>query len=220
MLANLLHSNGYVEIAETDPDVSTLELARKLSDAIGAVVWESVENLVASPAGLKPSNTYGGNYGYGQLPLHTDLAHWYRPPRYVLLRCISGSQSVATHLLNRRQLERWIPTSLMQRALFSPRRRLDGEVFLLRMLNDELLRWDQLFLKPQNTAAHAAAARMQEIAPELPLTKVVLSGTGRTLLIDNWNVLHGRSAVPTTASHRKLDRIYLETSSHGNKDPT
>lgn len=218
-LLNRLHSNGYVEITDTDPDVSTLEIARKLSGAIGAVVSDAVESLVTSPAGLKPFNTYGGNYGCGELPLHTDLAHWYRPPRYVLLRCLSGTQSVATHLLNHRQLERWIPTSVMQRALFSPRRRLDGKVFLLRMLTDGLFRWDQLFLKPQNAAAHEAAARMQEIAPVLPLTSVVLSRSGQTLLIDNWQALHGRSVVPATESNRKLDRMYLETSSNGNKDP-
>lgn len=218
-LLDRLHSNGYIELTDTDPDVPTLEVARKLSDTIGAVVSEAIEQLGASPAGLKPSNTYGGNYGWGELPLHTDLAHWYRPPRYVLLRCLTGPQSVATRLLHHRQLERWIPTSVMQRALFSPRRRLDGKVFLLRMLADGLFRWDQLFLKPQNAAAREAASRMQEIAPELPLTNIVLSRSGQTLLIDNWQALHGRSAVPATESNRKLDRVYLETSSHGNKDP-
>ncbi len=217
-LASILHSNGYAEIAETDPDVSTVELAREISASIGTVVSESVENLVASPTAVKPSNTYGGNYGYGQLPLHTDLAHWYRPPRYVLLRCITGTQSVATHLFHRRQLEKWIPTSIMRRALFSPRRRIDGKVFLLHMLTDDLFRWDQLFLKPQNAAAHASVARMQEAAAELPTADVVLSKTGQSLLIDNWNVMHGRSAVPTIERYRKLDRIYLETLSNGNKD--
>ena len=218
-LLNRLHSNGYIEITDTDPDAPTLEIARKLSGAIGAAVSGAVENLVASPSSLKPSNTYGGNYGCGELPLHTDLAHWYRPPRYVLLRCLTGTKSVATYLINHRQLEQWIPRSIMQRALFSPRRRLEGKVFLLRMLTDGLFRWDQLFLKPQNAAAHEATARMREIGPELPLKNVVLARTGQTLLIDNWQALHGRSAVPPTESNRKLDRVYLETSSSGNKDP-
>jgi hypothetical protein len=210
-LVRKLHSDGYVEIAETNPSVSTLQFARELSAAIGTVASESVESIVASPEGVKPPNTYGGNYGYGQLPLHTDLAHWYLPPRYVLLRCISGTQSVKTHLFNRRQLEKWIPTSLMQRALFSPRRRLEGKVFLLRMFTDELFRWDQLFLRPQNAAAREAVEQMQEVASKLPTINVALSQAGQTLLIDNWNVLHGRSAVPPTESNRKLDRIYLET---------
>ena len=107
----------------------------------------------------------------------------------------------------------------VQRALFSPRRRLDGKVFLLRMLKNKLFRWDQLFLKPQNAAAREVAARMLEIAPELPFTNVVLSRSGQTLLIDNWQVLHGRSSVPASESGRKLNRVYLETPTHGNEDP-
>lgn len=215
-----LHSEGYVEIAHTDPAASTPQFAQQVCAAIGAVMLEPAESLVASHKDLKPLNTYGGNYGYGQLPLHTDLAHWYRPPRYVLLRCISGTSSVATHLFSRRQLESWIPQSLMKKALFSPRRKLDGKMFLLRMIENELLRWDQLFLKPQNAAAREVVERMQEIASKIPVVSVTLAKAGQTLLVDNWAVLHGRSAIPLTETKRNLDRIYLETSSNGNKSPS
>lgn len=86
------------------------------------------------------------------------------------------------------------------------------------MLTDELFRWDQLFLKPQNAAAHEVTERMQEIAFELPAESVVLAHVGQTLLIDNWNTLHGRSAMPPTESGRVIDRIYLEAGPNGNKN--
>lgn len=219
-LSRRLNIEGYVEIAESDPAVTTAQFARQVCEWVGAMVTESAESLVASHKGLKPLNTYGGNYGFDQLPLHTDLAHWYRPPRYLLLRCISGSPSVATHLLSRRQLEIWIPMSLMKRALFSPRRRLDGKSFLLRMIEGELLRWDQLFLTPQNAAARTVAERMREFASEFPVTSVALSRPGQTLLIDNWAVLHGRGPIPLAGAERKLERIYLEASENGNEDPS
>ena len=219
-ISDRLNSEGYVEISNSDPAVSTEQFARRICDTIGGVVFEAAENLVASHKGSKPLNTYGGNYGYGQLPLHTDLAHWYRPPRYLILRCILGTPSVTTHIFSRRQLEGWIPASLMKRALFSPRRRLDGKLFLLRMIEDELLRWDQLFLKPQNMAARKVMDRMQEITSDLPMTTVTLAKAGQTLLIDNWTVLHGRSAIPLTETERKLERIYLETFPNGNQNPT
>lgn len=219
-LSHMLRTVGYVEIAESDPAVATAQFAQEVGESIGAVVTTPAEVLVASQEGVKPPNTYGGNYGFGQLPLHTDLAHWYRPPRYVLLRCISGSPSVATHLLSRQNLERWIPTSIMRRALFSPRRRLDGKLFLLRMLEGELLRWDQLFLKPQNAAARMVAERMKEFASEFPVKSVALSQPGHTLLIDNWAVLHGRGPIPQGEAGRKLDRIYLETSVNGDEIPS
>ena len=215
-LSDKLQSDGYVEITETDTAVSTAKLARQISESIGALVSASPDSLVASHTGEKPLNTYGGNFGHGQLPLHTDLAHWYRPLRYVLLRCISGTPTVATHLFSRRQLESWVPESLMKRALFSPRRRLDGKLFLLQMIDNELLRWDQLFLKPQNAAARIVTEMMHDIAADLPLTSVALERAGQTLLVDNWAVLHGRSAIPLSEPERKLDRIYLEKFSSGN----
>src|SRR5881396_827254 len=39
------------------------------------------------------TNQYSGRYGLGEFPLHTDLAHWARPPRYFLLRCRVGSRA-------------------------------------------------------------------------------------------------------------------------------
>lgn len=216
-LSRRLRTEGYVEIAESDPAISTDQFARHVCEWAGAVVTDVAESLVATDKGVKPPNTYGGNYGYGQLPLHTDLAHWYRPPRYVLLRCISGSPSVATHLLSRHQLDALIPKSLMKKALFSPRRRLDGRLFLLRMIEGELLRWDRLFLKPQNAAAWTVAERMQELAAEFPVTSIALSKPGQALLIDNWSVLHGRGPIPLGEEKRKLDRVYLETLENGNE---
>lgn len=214
-----LQSAGYVDIGHTDPAVSTFEVARKVAAEIGAVVSEPTERLNANAAGSKPLNTYGGNYGCGELPLHTDLAHWYRPPRYVLLRCIVGTASVSTRLLNHRKLERRISPATMRRALFSPRRRLDGKIYLLRMLTEELFRWDQLFLKAQNAAAREVNQLMHELASDLPVSDVLLLSAGHTLLIDNWQSLHGRSAVPTGDTGRTVDRVYLELSAHDKQNP-
>jgi L-asparagine oxygenase len=210
-----LYSDGYVDIPYTDPSVSTLHLAQEIANSIEATAAESTEDLNASALGSKPLNTYGGNYGCGELPLHTDLSHWYRPPRYLLLRCIDGSPLVATRLLNHRQLEKWISPSVMRRALFSPRRRLEGKMYLLRMLTEELFRWDPLFLKAQNKSALEVTRLIQEAGPKMPVTDILLSRPGHTLLIDNWKYLHGRSAVPADAVGRKVERVYLETALHG-----
>lgn len=79
------------------------------------------------------------------------------------------------------------------------------------MIDGDLLRWDQLFLKPQNAAARAVAERMQELAPELPVTSVTLTKPGQVLLVDNWAALHGRGPVPQGEADRRLERIYMET---------
>ncbi|WP_189666890.1 TauD/TfdA family dioxygenase [Pseudomonas amygdali] len=38
---------------------------------------------------------------------------------------------------------------------------------------------------------------------------VCLCNPGDTLIVDNWRMLHGRSAVPTSAMRRQLERIYI-----------
>lgn len=205
-----LQSNGYAQVDLADLDMSAIEFAKELAGMTGKKVSDAADRLIASPIGVKPKNTYGGNYGYGPLPLHTDLAHWYRPPRYVILSCIVPAESVRTYVLHRRAFKEWIPESALDDALFSPRRRLDGKLFLLRMCDENLVRWDQLFLKPQNRAARDVVSRMREISFDSHASDVIFDRHGKTLIVDNWNVLHGRSSVPSHAIAREIERIYLE----------
>jgi len=90
-LLRRIHSDGFADLGELDPDLSRGDAVRDISKSIGATAMVEPQDLVVSEAGSKRANTYGGNYGLRKLPIHTDLAHWYRPPRYVLLRCIVGA---------------------------------------------------------------------------------------------------------------------------------
>lgn len=49
-------------------------------------------------------NTYSGNFGLEVFPFHTDLAHWYIPPRYIFLRCVNPAEYVATKLIDRQSI--------------------------------------------------------------------------------------------------------------------
>lgn len=106
----------------------------------------------------------------------------------------------------------------MRRALFSPRRRLEGKMYLLRMLTPDALRWDSLFLTPKNAPAREVANLMSVLATRPPVQDLFLSEPGRTVLLDNWRVMHGRSAVPASGIGRSLDRAYLDLIEHGYKD--
>lgn len=219
-LRQRLHSDGFADLGVIDPTYSTTEVARRVAASIAATVADVAEQLEVSPRGAKGKNTYGGNYGLEALPFHTDLAHWHRPPRYVLLRSKVASKVVQTKVIHRRALEPGVSVSLMSRAMFSPRRRLEGKMYLLHMLTDEIFRWDQLFLEPKNPSALEVRQRMLHLLPCLEATNIVLDRPGHTLLIDNWHALHGRSAVPTTEAARRLERIYLEDTEDGHEDST
>lgn len=203
-----------------DPNRPPAEIASEVAASIKAVVVAAPEQLEVSPRETKGLNTYGGNYGLDALPFHTDLAHWHRPPRYLLLRSIVGARNVQTKVVHRRDLEPGVPAALMKRAMFSPRRRLEGKMYLLHMLTDELFRWDELFLEPKNQSAVEVRQRMLDVLPRIEATNIALVQPGHTLLIDNWHALHGRGPVPASEAARRLERIYLESAEDGHKDPT
>lgn len=219
-LLRRIQSDGFADLGQFDPALPPSVAATAIAKIIGATVLAEPENLRVSESGSKGLNTYGGNYGLRKLPLHSDLAHWYRPPRYVMLRCSVGSPSVSTQVLHYRDLEPHIPLALMKRAMFSPRRRLNGKMYLLHMLTDRLFRWDELFLEPKNLPAFEARQLMIDGVERIKPINFVLERPGQSLLIDNWQALHGRSPVPISATDRRLERIYMEEAKDDHEDTT
>ena len=158
---------------------------------------------------------YSDIYGLDEFPLHTDLAHWARPPRYVLLRCLVGCADVYTNLLPASVLEYTFGKKALFQAIFCsdkhwtrrfpallPMVFLDGDV--------RGIRWDQHSLKPMNTVAIDIARSLSIKASEHgAIQRPCLSDPGDTLIIDNWRCLHGRSQVPKDGHCREVQRIYL-----------
>jgi L-asparagine oxygenase len=208
-LLRTLIANGFADLGDflvgAPPHRAAVEIAGRLRYG----VWRQPDLLSANPIGSKPLNTYGGNYGFGPLPLHTDLAHWHQPPRYLMLRCLVGDAAVKTQLVHRADALRGLPESTVARALFRPRRRLDGRMYLVRLRQGEIFRWDQLFLTPDNAEARAVREALTECDVERHAHIVSLDTPGRTLVVDNWNMMHGRSAVPCSGSNRRIERAYF-----------
>lgn len=72
------------------------------------------------------------------------------------------------------------------------------------------VRWDSLFLVPMNEAAKRVNRFMASYSWDNKcLNYVYLSQPGDTLIIDNWRMLHGRSAVQQSEKDRLLERAYL-----------
>lgn len=161
------------------------------------------------------SSQYSGTYGLSAFPLHTDLAHWACPPRYFLLRCKIGSQSVATRLLSYSALTLTLEEAVIQRAVVRPRHTpRNGMQCLLPLLFRTGVgfgfRWDSLFLVPMNKPAQRVADTMSAGAWDpAKLITFTLRNPGDTLIVDNWRFLHGRSCVPAADVSRRIERVYL-----------
>ncbi len=197
------------------PSLSTLELAQALGTVvnIGGLLPSSgiptVQSLRPRSTDEVRQNQYSGHYGLETFPLHTDLAHWALPPRYLLLRCIVGSNDVFTHILPWRRIVDSVGTSALRKAVFTARSRRIGCSGLVRAMSHrgqtEVYRWDPIFLRPLNQYARELAFVMQDPTWNRAVTKILLHQPGDTVLIDNWRMLHGRSRVLAQGTGRHVE---------------
>ena len=219
IIVDLLRQNGYVLLPRWRPEETTLSIGQSIGSVveIEALLPRSniptVQTLKPQNKATSSNNRYSRSYGLDVFPLHTDLAHWVRPPRYFLLRCRNGCRTVATKLLTKAALASVLDDVMLRRALVRPRRvERNGILCLLPLVfyADDIcgFRWDPLFLVPMNETANRVAKIMASQAWSLS-ESLTMAERGDTLIVDNWNSLHGRSGVSIADVGRRLERVYL-----------
>jgi alpha-ketoglutarate-dependent taurine dioxygenase len=212
-LAVGLEKHGYVFASRLHPEATSDEIASWMGTP-----WRhstKVHSLVPSAKTSDAPNTYSGRYGLDAFPFHTDLAHYRDPPRYLMLRCTRGFASVATLVLDSTDLFAENPASSFARALVRPRRPRSGEHSLLQLYESHrdprgLFRWDSTYLLSASRAGQQGMSAVNAWLKVAPSKIFALADLGDTLIIDNWRMLHARSAVPTGCEHRFIERAYLE----------
>lgn len=212
ILKDFLVKDGYVFLNEYMKNKTTLELVRYLEKIENFEQMSNVHHLVPKKETESTPNTYSGQYGYNDFPMHTDLAHWSRPPRYLLLRCIQGNNQVSTKLLDGNIILNSVGERILERALVKPRRPLKGQLRLIRIFHPgtpSLIRWDDTYIVPASPAGEAGVEAMNNKLKELKNDNIFLKEMSDTLLIDNWRMLHGRSAIPISSDERIIERVYF-----------
>jgi hypothetical protein len=201
-------------VAETDPGREFISYAA----CLGAPV-HSRENtpLVTTLRPKKPEfarpGTMSALYGTGAFPLHTDTAHWRRPARYVLLRCIASEGARPTLLLELGRLPSRALAALKESVWVVA----SAPPFLcsgyLRSRAVKGVRFDRCVMKPRNDAAIAALDFLDGTA--LCSTIDIEWHPGLLLIVDNWRVLHGRAPARECAASctRTLQRVLVESDS-------
>jgi L-asparagine oxygenase len=182
----------------------------------GAVI-PTIQTLVPRQRKDSLPNQYSAAFGLSEFPLHTDLAQWYRPPRYLLLRCVSGGAGVATRVLPVSSLADVIPVGVLRRAVVRPRRVRPGHASVLLPLvfhswkDGFALRWDSMFVVPMNDAGRRVAEAMATTGWDAQITSHYLTNPDDTLILDNWRCLHGRGEVGVAGMTRRLERAYISS---------
>lgn len=207
-----IRKSGYIFSGSYRPNDSIVEIAEHFGKPL--VPWDDglVQTLV--PQTEAAPNSYSGIYGLGHFPFHSDLAHWRTPPRYLLLRCITGHADVSTLMIDGHDLIGAVTLDILSRAIFKPRRPRDGSVSLLRLcesVEDVVrIRWDEVFLKPASRIGEVADLRIRGWLSTRTPTALSLAEPHDMLLIDNWRMLHARSPILPGRESRVIERVYLE----------
>jgi len=206
-----LRRQGYVFLRRHQLGLDTVAVAQAFGPPL--TPWEGglVQTLIPRAEGTP--NTYSGIYGLNEFPFHTDLAHWYTPPRYLLLRCIKGYAEVPTLLIDGQALIDAVTPDILGRAIFKPRRPRNGTLALMRLReptgDGHRIRWDEVFLTPASKVGEIANVRVREwLRTRKPLL-ISLTDACDTLLIDNWRMLHARSPIPSGREGRVIERVYF-----------
>lgn len=208
-LKDTIKRDGFAFFKKCEPEVSTEELLPLFARPEFFSDKGPVHKLVPKKCqGLTP-NTYSGIYGLDCFPLHTDLAHWEFPPRYFILRCISGIKTIETKLLDSKTVLSILGKDCFANEIVMPRKSTQGLRRALSLFDQSrnLFRWDKSFLKPC-----LKSSRFEEIAECIsttPTIKVSLSEHGDLLVVDNWRMLHGRGRVPKSGLDRVIERAYI-----------
>jgi len=175
------------------------------------VAQSDIVQLIPKNISESTPNTYSGQYGYDDFPMHTDLAHWNKPPRYLMLRCLIGDAQVSTNILDSEKIIEAVGRNLLERSLVKPRRPVNGRTSLMKILksgNPNMLRWDQSFIVAASSTGEKGISEVNKVLAQIAPIEVVLENTYDTVIIDNWRMLHSRTAVPFN-SERKIERVYL-----------
>lgn len=204
-----LNNLGVIRFRLDDVLKTTLQAAGEIGSIAEIPGVSSVQPLVPKSKKTASASSYSGIYGRGAFPLHTDMAHWSIPPRYLMLRCVTPDPNIKTTVLHSREILDGEDPVDLARSLFRPRRRLDGRLTVLRLREKELVRWDPVFLNPINSLAVGLSKRVAERISRLVPMELPLDAPGDCLILDNWNVLHGRTSAYGEASARYIERVYL-----------
>jgi L-asparagine oxygenase len=159
-----VQDRGFVFREQLLRSFSTEKLALAIGEPVNFGALSPVHTLAPKSRDEAEHNTYSGNFGLGVFPLHTDMANWHAPPRYLMLRCLVGADDVATLAVDSRPILDRIGIENLTRALVKPRRRVAGRMWLMPLAErrDEgtLIRWDERYLLPASRAGAFYSAQL------------------------------------------------------------
>jgi Taurine catabolism dioxygenase TauD, TfdA family len=215
-LAARVRKDGWLKstVVEIGGDLhATAEtIAKNLGKPINGRAGKKIEPLIPTKQTGAHAKSLSVVHGLGSFPMHTDGAHLPQPPRFVVLVCASpGTAQVPTTLLRFRDLHvTEHDRTLLEAAPFLVRNGRRSFYSTICSRSRPFIRFDEGCMAPQSKEGEASARLIERRSAEIGVTAVHWL-IGDVLIIDNWNVMHGRGLGATQASSdRKLFRVSVQ----------
>ncbi len=189
-----------------------LNLGASLGRVVSPRGGEPVQRLVPRDKDEAPPHSLSGMFGKDAFPLHTDLANSLRPPRFVILGAANASDFSARTTFAAIPRLSADDFSRVAEGIFEVR---DGRRSFLGSIcerNRPFFRFDTGCMYPVDERSRLAQTLFGELVSAEPSLAYLAWARGDVAIIDNWNVLHGRSAVLHAFDNRVLLRLYVEAS--------
>ncbi len=215
-----LLKKGWVDF-ESDPDLSLAFIASELGQPIPSRRGGPLVDRL-TPMSREDARKFSmsASFGLGSFPYHTDGAYFRMPPRFVLLRMAPGFFSQRCTLLldflalglSKESMsilfhDVWVVIGGKSPFLSSILGSLKREYS-----NGILVRYDTCCMKPAHPTFHRSKEMIVDALRKSVPVRIHWSEK-RTLVIDNWRILHGREDAEVNDSNtRCLERVLVAAS--------
>jgi hypothetical protein len=202
----------HADVAEVcdDLELRVERIAKLLGEPIKGRAGRLVDALAPMDKEKAKPSSLSVIHGLGAFPFHTDGAHLLQPPRFLVLICAApGAAPEPTTLVRFQDLK------------LGPAERgsLEATPFLFRngqrsfystiyTSTRPFIRFDEGCMVPTGPEGRRAMAAIADYARGANWSAVHWRAGG-VLIIDNWNVMHGRGSAGSEAS---VDRLILRSS--------
>lgn len=208
-----VRSDGYA-LVDAFPAEELIDLATFLGEPKSDTRSSGVMlDLAPRNSDAARRNTLSFKHGTAPFPLHTEAAYWSAPPRYLLLLCVNPGRGNRPTLLLRpfdyldsgtRDLlsdEPWVVTKIRHPFICSI---IDNRL--------EMFRYDPECMRPYIRKSESVEVLGRLIGAEQQNVHWVRD---RLLVIDNWQMMHGRGAAQANDPDRVLRRVLVSSHAVG-----
>lgn len=205
-------SRGWARVERISTPTQLIALAKLLGTPIPTRSEKIIR--ITTPTSQKDARprTLSAAFGKGAFPLHTDTAFWPTPARFVVMS-VAGDLRRRTTLCQFNKIMRRLPPQQQREVATSVWRVpsvYGGFYCSLQFRAGATLGWryDGQCMIPANRAACNVEVALQDALGQTRPEYFEWSERV-TLVISNWDLLHGRDLAPENEGVRQMGRVYV-----------